>query len=161
MTIDSSRIPKHFSLRGEWVELHFMAKAAEYEMRAIKPWGDCIRYDFIVEFGGRFQRVQVKSTTRVRGKQYTCGLGGVHRRPYTKEEIDFLAVLIIPVDAWYIIPIEAVGEGAYNISLSPHNTLSKFAPYREAWHLLRGEEKQTQGPSTSLGMTGLLPGDRT
>jgi PD-(D/E)XK endonuclease len=142
MTIEGGRVPRHFSLRGEWVELRFMARAAEYEIRAIKPWGDCSRYDFIVESRGRFLRVQVKSTSHVRGKQYTCGLGGANRRPYSKEEIDFLAVFVIPVDTWYIIPIEVVGEGTYNISVSPHNSLSRYAPYREAWHLLLGERPE-------------------
>jgi hypothetical protein len=31
-------VPKHLKLRGEWVELRFMERAAEYGIRAIKPW---------------------------------------------------------------------------------------------------------------------------
>jgi hypothetical protein len=142
MTIDSSRVPKHFSLRGEWVELRFMACAAQYDIRAIRPSGDCCRYDFIVEIGGQFRRVQVKSTSYRRKNHYQCSLSGAKRRAYTKDEVDFFALFVIPADTWYIIPIEALCDKAHNISLSPHNSLSKYAEYREAWHLLRGEEKK-------------------
>jgi len=51
-------------------------------------------------------------------------------------------VVIQSTNAWYIIPIEALGDEAHNISLSPHNSLSKYAEYQEAWYLLRGEEKK-------------------
>ena len=53
----------HPKKRGEWVELQFVARAAHHGLTVSKPWGDTARYDFIVEHGGRFQRVQVKSTT--------------------------------------------------------------------------------------------------
>src|SRR2546423_10400572 len=53
----------HPKKRGEWVELQFMARAAHHGLTVSKPWGDTARYDFIVEHRGRFQRVQVKSTT--------------------------------------------------------------------------------------------------
>ena len=141
MTIERGRVPEHFSLRGEWVELRFNACAAEHDIRAIRPSGDCCRYDFIVEIGGQFRRVQVKSTSYLRKNHYKCSLSGAKRRVYTKEEVDFFAVFVIPADTWYIIPIEALGDEAHNISLSPHNSLSKFAPYQEAWYLLRGEKQ--------------------
>jgi PD-(D/E)XK nuclease superfamily protein len=40
-----------------------MTRATELGLGVIKPWGDSARYDFVVEQGGRFLRVQVKSTT--------------------------------------------------------------------------------------------------
>ena len=45
---------RQFKLRGEWVELLFMARAAEHGLRVMKPRGDSSRYDFVVEAGGRF-----------------------------------------------------------------------------------------------------------
>ena len=38
--------------RGEWVELRFMAAAAENGFHVTKPWGDSAQYDFIVENQG-------------------------------------------------------------------------------------------------------------
>ena len=125
-----------FKLRGEWAELLFMTRAAEHGLRVIKPWGDSSRYDFVVETGGRFLRVQVKSTSHRRGNNYVCSIDGRGNNPYTAADIDFFAIYVIPIDTWYFIPI---AESASAISLSPHNSLSKHACYREAWHLLRGE----------------------
>jgi hypothetical protein len=48
--------------RGEWAELQFMAKAAKFGLRISKPWGESARYDMVIETGGRFLRVQIKST---------------------------------------------------------------------------------------------------
>jgi hypothetical protein len=139
MTIESGKGPKHYSLRGEWVELCFMARAAEHGIRAIRPWGDSSRYDFIVEMDGHFQKVQVKSTAHRTRKLYACSLRRANQKTYTKDEVDFFAVFIIPIEAWYIIPMEALSGKIWSITFSPHNSLSKYAEYREAWHLLRGE----------------------
>jgi hypothetical protein len=128
-----------FKLRGEWVELLFMTRAAEHGLRVIKPWGDSSRYDFVVETGGRFLRVQVKSTSNRRRKLYACTIQGTARRPYTAAEIDFFAIYVIPTDSWYIIPIEVASRVKYVIGLSPHNPRSPNARYKEAWHLLQAE----------------------
>jgi hypothetical protein len=131
------KTPKNgFKLRGEWTELLFMTRATEHGLRVIKPWGDSSRYDFVVETGGRFLRVQVKSTSHRRGNLYVCSIDGRGNNPYTAADIDFFAIYVVPIDTWYFIPI---AESASTITLSPHNSLSKHAIYREAWHLLRGE----------------------
>jgi hypothetical protein len=93
----------------------------------------------VVETGGRFLRVQVKSTSNRRRKLYACAIQGSARRRYTAAEIDFFAIYVIPADSWYIIPIEVASRVKYVIGLSPHNSLSQNACYKEAWHLLRGE----------------------
>ena len=134
--------PKHFSLRGEWNRTAFYGMRGRARYTSNPALGDCCRYDFIVEIGRQFRRVQVKSTSYLRKNHYKCSLSGAKRRAYTKEEVDFFAVFVIPANAWYIIPIEALGDEAHNISLSPHNSLSKYAEYQEAWYLLRGEEKK-------------------
>ena len=95
-----------FKLRGEWAELLFMTRAAEHGLRVIKPWGDSSRYDFVVETGGRFLRVQVKSTSCRRSKHYVCCIESGGQKCYTADDIDFFAIYVIPVDTWYIIPIE-------------------------------------------------------
>ena len=48
--------------RGELAEMGFMFKAAGLGFGVAKPWGDSERYDFILDSGERFWRVQVKST---------------------------------------------------------------------------------------------------
>ena len=128
-----------FKRRGEWAELLFMARAAEHGLRVIKPYGESGRYDCVVESGGRFLRVQVKATTCRRRQHYVCFLENRKPRRYTAEFIDFFAIYVIPVDRWYIIPVEAVSASGRAIILAPHNSLTKNAKYDEAWQLLGGE----------------------
>ncbi len=132
--------PKHCKLRGEVAELRFMARAADNGLRIIKPWGDNSRYDFVVEQGGKFLRVQVKATSSKLGNAYACHLSRGPQKRYTKADIDFIAAYIIPRDIWYIVPVEVTGMST--VVLSPDMENSKHARYKEAWHLLRGEGTQ-------------------
>jgi hypothetical protein len=131
--------PRQFKLRGEWVELLFMTRAAEHGLRVMKPWGDSSRYDFVVEAGSRFLRVQVKSTNFRKSKFYVCSMVRFGQKCYTSDDIDFFAIYVIPVDSWYIVPIRVASKTTKTIALSPHNSLSKHAVYKEAWDLLREE----------------------
>jgi hypothetical protein len=44
--------------RGEWVELQFMAAAAQRCFAVRKPWGDTKPYDVGIEHAGNYLRVQ-------------------------------------------------------------------------------------------------------
>ena len=130
-------------LRGEWAEMYFMACAAEHGLHVNKPYGEMSHFDFIIGDHGCLLRVQVKSTLARNGNGYGCSVRGGHR-PYVGDVFDFLAVLVIPVRVWYIIPAELIlGKAA--IMLSPHLQQSKYAPYKEAWHLLRPRDCALRG----------------
>ena len=129
---------KHPKLRGEWAELCFTMRAAEEGLSISKPWGEVAHYDFVVEASGRFLRVQVKSTMFVDRGGYSCSVRGASG-PYVGDAFDFLAVYLIPEDLWYIVP-GALVRGQGSIALYPRLKRSKYARYREAWELLRGEK---------------------
>ena len=124
--------------RGEWAEMRFMARAAEHGFRVSRPWGESARYDFALEANGHFLRIQVKSTACRYGDGYKCAIqvsaGTSHR--YTSEQVDFFAAYIIPEDVWYILPAEIVVGVAAQILVSPNCKNQRYAPYKEAWHLL-------------------------
>jgi hypothetical protein len=134
MTIKKMKI-RHPKALGEWAELRFMARVAELGLHLAKPWGDNAPYDLATEHRGYFLRVQVKCTTQKRDNCYYCGLEG-HHVPYRRDQIDFLAIYVIPTDTWYIIPIGAI-LGQRQIVLWPHVEKSKHFKYEEAWHLLK------------------------
>ena len=127
--------------RGEWVELQFMARATGKGFTVSKPWGDSARYDFAVEHGGKFHRVQVKSTTfKDSYGSYVCGcIANQKLGPYSADEIEFIAAYVISCNAWYIVPIAAIARSKRTISLNPHrrSLRPKYERYREAWDLLR------------------------
>jgi hypothetical protein len=90
---------------GEAVEAAFLAKVCKMRIPVCKPWGDSERYDFVVDWGKGFWRVQVKGGSYCEGKKYQAGAGG-KGKPFTKEDMDFVVVYIVPVDVWYVVPIE-------------------------------------------------------
>ena len=97
----------------------------------------------MVDAGERLWRVQIKCTAAVRA-------GGYHIQPihfvygkkkvtYTAEDIDVLAAYIIPLDVWYVVPIEAIGAGT-SLRLYPEGgcKVARFEGYREGWGLFGG-----------------------
>jgi len=122
-------------LRGEWAEMAFMTAAAERGLTVNKPFGEMCHFDFVIGDHGCLLRVQVKSTLAREGTVYQCSVRGGHR-PYVGDVFDFLAILVIPEDVWYIIPAQLVlGRGC--LILYPRLEKCKYAPYKEAWRLLR------------------------
>jgi len=126
---------RHAKARGEWAELRFMIRACELLFRVSKPWGDSYPYDVVIEHQGRFRRVQVKCTICLRDNSYKCHLDS-NGQPYSAQQIDFIAALIIPTDTWFILPIRATNRQP-DILLTPRSPNSKYAKYKEAWHLLK------------------------
>ena len=64
---------------------------------------------------------------------------------YSIEEVDFIAAYIARYDAWYLIPIESLGN-LKNIRLYPSGRKLKrpggrYEKYRDAWGLLKEEEE--------------------
>ena len=136
---------KTLKQRGEWVEMRFMARAAEEGLHVSKPWGESTAYDFIVEHGRRCLRIQVKSTMMRRDNGYICHLVGSNRIPYAQGAFDFAAVYIIFSDVWFIAPQRIQNA----IFLRPGIRRSKNHKYEEAWHLLRSETPSaTTAPDT-------------
>jgi PD-(D/E)XK endonuclease len=124
--------------RGEWAELCFMAEAAGQGLKVSKPYGDSASYDVGVEYNGRIMRVQVKSTLyHRRNGEYSLNVMGPGRERYAEGTVDFFAVYLIPIHAWYIIPYEVMGRTNCSLHFTPESKRHKYARYREAWHLLK------------------------
>jgi len=126
---------------GEISEAAFLHKAVSLGFKVTKPWGDSERYDFVVDSGKRLWRVQIKCTGALRA-------GGYHIQPihyvygktkvvYTADEIDVLAAHIVPLDVWYVVPVQALAQGT-SLRLYPEGGCerARFEKYREAWDVL-------------------------
>ena len=135
-------------IKGHWVESLFQCQIMALGFTACKPWGDCSAFDLVLERMRRTLRVQVKSawkrsTHRKNSYVFRTRRGsgvGSAKSPYTARHADFIVGLVVPADAWYIIPVQAVGsrsciyvypEGAERNRRGPD-----YEQYRDAWHLL-------------------------
>ena len=142
--------------RGEISELAFALAAARRGFTVSKPFGDCQRYDIILDPPNpnphaepannfyyarpRIVRVQVKSSTQLVNGLYRINSG---RRlngrvvPYRLSEIDFIAAYIIPEDSWFILPLPHI-LGQLSLLFRPRKsrTPGLYDSYREAWHYL-------------------------
>ena len=117
---------------GDVAEARFVAKAASLGFGVSKPWGN-ERYDFILDSGYCFWRVQVKSTWARTKCGYVMTVGCGSLVPYKDTEIDFLAGYVAPEDAWYIIPVRLVKKRT-RLCLHPQgNGRSKWEKLREGW----------------------------
>jgi hypothetical protein len=137
---------KNTKVTGERSEAAFLNRASDHGFGVAKPWGDSLRYDFILDNGSRLLRVQVKCTESIRARAYETRATyttGKSRAVYTTKDIDFLAAHIVPLDIWYIIPVE-ICTPAPMLRFYPHRQAKKMRlePYREAWHLLQSEEEK-------------------
>ncbi len=130
--------------QGEAAEARFLAEASARGLWVCKPWGDSAPYDFVVD-SGKLYRVQVKSVwcrPEHNRRSYTVIVTkGTHGRKkprvYTAKEVDFVAVLIVQEDAWYIIPLRAMkGRMSAYLGSTTRRSRRLYEKYREAWELL-------------------------
>jgi len=130
---------------GELAELGFMYRAAAYGIGVAKPYGDSFPYDFLTQHGKRLLRVQVKSCFSSERRCYNgfpiivaCHWGQ-GKMNYSVDDVDFIAAFIAKYDAWYLIPMESLGEKK-NIRVYPGKRKPRwggpYEQYREAWNLL-------------------------
>jgi hypothetical protein len=137
------RGPLNCKAKGDLAELAFLYRAASLGFGVAKPYGDKEHYDFILDSGERFWRVQVRSTSYFEAGRsaYTVNASHIGRgrqvKTYQAEEIDFFAAYIVPANIWYIIPVNQLASLRF-LRLYPSGCKwgGRFEAFREAWHLM-------------------------
>ena len=141
---DGTKKARNTKRAGEVSEAAFLHKAVGLGLKVTKPWGDSERYDFVVDAGGRFWRVQIKCTAAMHAGGYHIqpihSVYGERKVVYTEAEIDVLAAHIVPLDVWYVVPVQAIAAGT-SLRLYPDGGCerARFEKYREAWDFFRGD----------------------
>jgi hypothetical protein len=143
---------KNTKRTGELGEAAFLHKAAGLGFKILRPWGDSERYDFVIDAGAGFRRVQVKCTESLNACGYQIQSIYCDRRrkgKLTLHDVDFLAAYIIPLDLWYLVPVTAFPKSA-SLRFYPDpppvprsrrsrpktHLRARLEYFREAWHLL-------------------------
>lgn len=100
------------------------------------PIGDNCKYDALIEKEGVINRVQIKATnvrqTDNNKDVYRCGVscGNGKNNIYTKKDIDFIAIVVLPESAWYFIPIEEIKSKMVNLYPHREPLFNKYEKYR-------------------------------
>jgi hypothetical protein len=97
--------------RGELAEMMFMVKAAQKGFATAKPYG----------------AYMVNLQRNANGEVV----------PYDVSEIDFVVAYVVPCDAWFVIPVEAIyGRQSAKLCLHGNPRSGKLGKYWEAWGLM-------------------------
>jgi len=131
----------NYKEQGEITELRFYLKAFEEGFVVSKPFGDNQRYDFIVDKNGKLSRVQIKSVgvqdKYDRGGKYriNASFGASRKYSYSSNEIDILVVYIIPMEVWYIIPVNEISN-IKTLGFRPHkSSRARLEVFKDRWDL--------------------------
>lgn len=112
---------------GNITELETMLAFVKLGFTVLTPYGDCERYDFVVDNKGTFIRVQCKTASsvddgaafRFSGRSSHKKAGKIVHHTYTKEEIDYFVTYFN--GKCYLIPVEECGATKCLRILPPKN----------------------------------------
>ena len=128
--------------QGILAELIFDTEATRRGLKVLKPLLE-LKYDRMIEWRGRTFRVQVKSTSKPeknrQGYAVRSCWGGTKKRRYSTKMVDILAVYIVPLDLWYMIPMRKVKAKTIRIFPRTPNK-GQFSSYEGAWALFKAKK---------------------
>ena len=101
--------------KGNITELETMLAFLKLGYNVLTPYGDCERYDFVVDVNGKFLRMQSKtSSSNDEGAsfQFSCrssnrSNGKIVHHHYTSDEIDYFVTTF--QNKTYVIPVDECG----------------------------------------------------
>ena len=98
---------------GNITEVAVMLEFLKLGYNVLSPYGDCERYDFVVEINNHFYKIQVKTSKEKDGKiEFNTASthyveGKCVHDSYTKNEIDYFATMY--KEKCYLVPVEICG----------------------------------------------------
>lgn len=121
-------------------EARTIAKAVDQNFEVYMPFGNHQRYDLIID-GGSLHRVQVKATSLFieskSGGRYLAQLSHGDKNLYTKADIDYFIVYVLPMDSFYVIPVEAITKPSCYFYPHRNNPKGFYEKWNEAWGVLK------------------------
>lgn len=113
--------------KGNITEVECMLSFLKLGYNVLIPYGDCERYDFVVEINNKFYKIQVKTanTSHINDgyvefntANKTTKNGKFVRHTYTKEQIDYFMTSY--EGKTYLIPVdECCNSGAKRLRFTP------------------------------------------
>lgn len=125
---------------GNITEVSVMLEFLKLGYNVLTPYGDCERYDFVVDINHKFYKIQVKTAKEDNGKiEFNTASthyvdGKCIHDSYTKDEIDYIATYFN--NKCYLIPIEECGKRSASIRFeAPKNGQTRGVRMAEDYEL--------------------------
>lgn len=97
--------------KGNLTELQCLTACSELGLTVSIPYGDCAKYDFVLDFNGKLYKIQCKTSSlkdngvyKFATRSTQVGTTSTNVRTYTKDDIDFFATYI--EGKCYLVPVE-------------------------------------------------------
>jgi hypothetical protein len=126
---------------GERSEAHVLAALLQAGYVVLLPFGDNQRYDLVIEEGGTFRRVQVKTARRSRRSNAidfdTCSSQchrGKGKQDY-RGQCDVFAAYLPDTGAVYLVPVDEVGQTGCSLRLGAGKRTDKRSRWAEDFEL--------------------------
>lgn len=111
--------------KGNITEMETMLAFMKLGYNVLIPYGDCERYDFVVDVNGKFIRVQSKTATsdddsasfKISTSSSNRKNGSIIHHTYTKEDIDYFATVFDGIV--YLFPVEICGGRDKRFRIEP------------------------------------------
>ena len=108
MTLTSKQV-------GNITEIEILLAFTKLGYTVLTPYGDCDRYDLVVEINGIFYRIQCKTASASADNTFMFNCRSTHKsggkiihHKYSKAEIDFFATVYNGYA--YLVPVEICGS---------------------------------------------------
>lgn len=127
---------------GELAEQALCAYLSRIRIPSARFHGEFLPFDVVtVTAKYKLLKVQVKCTTCQRKSVYSLRLQRTGKL-YQPGDFDFLAVFVLPEEAWYVIPARALGQRRTNLYFDPGGIVRRkrkvsFERFRDQWDYLK------------------------
>ena len=132
-------------LKADIAESAVVTQLLKRGFHVLKPLGDRLPYDLVVEANGSFLRIQIKSAWFRKGsyivdtRRTKTNRRRMVRSRYEKDDFDFAILYVEALDVSYIMPLKVFSSYKSEITLIERGSRQRKPrshQYREAWDLL-------------------------
>ena len=133
---------------GNITEIECMLAFVKLGYNVLTPYGDCERYDFVVDINNSLYRIQVKTSHLSTDGSYiefktsnkTTRKGAFVQHAYTKEQIDYFMTFYNNIA--YLIPVEQSSTSNKRLRFTPpKNNQTQGINFAKDYELERQVEK--------------------
>jgi len=134
-------------LKGDIAEQAVIMRTLEHGWAVLKPLGDRLPYDLVLDVRGKLVKIQIKSAWLdkksgnfvVDNRRTKTNRRLMLREPYKKFDFDFAVIYLNGPNIFYVLPIEAFiayGSVIHFVEEKKRQRKPLSADYRDAWDLI-------------------------